>query len=89
LPWAASELEKLESVLLPDLAARTWQIFLALSAHRSSTGFGPAAISWSDLDCWQRITGASLSALEREWVFELDRIFLTDLAKNMKKKDKR
>jgi hypothetical protein len=88
LPWAAVELERLESVLLPDIAVWTWQVFLELSAHRSSTGFGPAAISWADLDCWQRVTGAELSAFEREWVFELDRLFLQDLASEAAKRRK-
>jgi hypothetical protein len=63
-----------------------WRAFFELSSHRTSNGFGPNALGWLDVDAWQRVTGASLSATELDWLFELDRLFLTDFAEEQKAK---
>jgi hypothetical protein len=83
---ARAQLEALEAVELPTIAQRVWLIFVELSMHRGSTGFGPGPLSWLDIDAWHRVTGGMLNALERAWVFELDRIFLEDVSAEMKKR---
>jgi hypothetical protein len=88
MPSARVELDELEGKQLPDVALGAWAAFIELSAHRSSSGFGPSVLSWLDVDAWQRTTGARLCALEREWLFELDRIFLADVAADLKAKAK-
>ncbi len=69
---------------LPDIALPVWEAFFALSTHRGSNGFGPNAIGWQDIDAWQRVSGARLTGLELDWIFELDRLFLTDFAEEQK-----
>ena len=83
---AREELEELESVPLPSAAEYIWSIFLELSAHRTSGGFGPTPLSWQDLDAWQRVTKEPITARERAWVFELDRLFLEDAIAEIEKK---
>jgi hypothetical protein len=83
---ARAELDGLEAVALPAVAQSVWISFVELSMHRSSTGLGPGPLTWVDLDAWQRVTSGALSALERDWVFELDRLFLEDVSAEMKKR---
>ena len=83
---ARAELDALESVPLPDAAAHVWETFMEISAHRTSSGFGPSTLSWLDLDAWQRVTRVELTPLERGWLFELDRMFIEDQAKEQRKR---
>ncbi len=41
-----------------------WSQFLDLHVSRGSTGFGPARITFVDIDAWQRVTGSRLEAWE-------------------------
>jgi hypothetical protein len=86
---ASLELEALEGVPLPDPAAYVWDAFLELSSHRASSGFGPSPLSWLDLDAWQRVTGTTMTALERSWIFELDRMFIEDQAGEQRRRSKK
>ena len=52
--------------------------------HRTASGFGPAPLSWVDIDAFQRVTDVRLTALELEVVFELDVLFLQNQAQAMK-----
>lgn len=75
---ARLELEQLEAVPLPHAAAPVWEWFGAISERKTQTGFGPSLITWRDLRAWREETGIAPSALEREWLFELDRMYLQD-----------
>ncbi len=50
---------------------------MQLSAQRGSSGFGASPLSWLELDAWQRWSRAEPSPVEREWILELDRIWLS------------
>ncbi|TPL40699.1 hypothetical protein [Mesorhizobium sp. B2-4-6] len=58
-----------------------WRAFHRLSARRGSTGFGPAAISWFDLDAFQRFTGASFAPWEVETLERLDQAYMAELGR--------
>jgi hypothetical protein len=63
-----------------------WEWFLAISARRSSSGFGPSPITWLDIDAWQRVTGIFMATFERDWIFELDRMFLDSASAEIKRR---
>ena len=48
---------KSELTYPPPAGQRVWEWFWELDKGRQ-TGFGPNAISWSDLKAWQQLTGA-------------------------------
>ena len=53
-----------------------WQAFLRLSSRRGSTAFGPAAITWPDIDAFTRLSGLRLAAWEIELIEQLDELWL-------------
>lgn len=68
---------------LPPAARPIWMTFCRLSARRSSGGFGPAPLGWTDLHAYQRMTGATLSPWEIEMIEMLDGMYLEAAAKNV------
>lgn len=82
---ARLELEALEAAPLPEAAAPVWDWFIAISERKSQSGFGPSLITWLDLRAWREESGVYVSTHEREWIFELDRLYLQDKAEQMEK----
>jgi hypothetical protein len=62
-----------------------WHIFGQLHGCRGSTGFGPARISYLDLDAYQRVTGTKLVPWEVEAIRRADRAYLSDWAERQPK----
>lgn len=75
------EIERLQRVAYPpDGAGEVWSIFGDLSLGRGSTGMGPAALGYRDIEAWQNVTGDRLEAWERRAVLAVDKAFLSSLA---------
>ena len=72
-PAAAIAQEELDRTTCPEGVEHVYGWFLELSARR---GFGPGgafALSFADIDAWQRVRGVTLLARELEWILALDR----------------
>ena len=41
-----------------------WTMFNEISAGLESGGFGPATVTWQNIEAWSRLTGTSLEPLE-------------------------
>ncbi len=61
---------------LPPLAERAWRVFGELSGTRASGMGGVGAITYTEMDAYQRLTGATLTALDVALVREADAGFL-------------
>lgn len=68
----------------PDLplgARLIWRAFLELHKTRGALGFGPAAISFAEIDAWQRVMHSRLKPWEVEALRAVDDAFLVSLDK--------
>lgn len=65
---------------MPAGAQYLWDIFARLSRRRGSTGFGPAALTWLDMDAFQRVAGVRLQQWEVEVIEMLDDLWLGALS---------
>lgn len=65
---------------MPSEALYLWSAFRRLSGRRGSSGFGPLAISWPEIDAFQRLTCAALAPWEIEILEMLDHLFLKTMA---------
>jgi hypothetical protein len=61
-----------------------WSAFLLLHERRGYSADGPQAITWSDLRAWPAVTGARLSALDLDWLLDLDRRYMALIAEAAK-----
>lgn len=61
---------------LPREMRYLWRTFLSLHRARGSNGFGPNAITWSEMDAYCRLTGTALDPWEVEAIRALDEAFL-------------
>lgn len=57
---------------IPYAGMRVWGIFLRLHAARGGGGFGPAPISYADMQAFQRVSGEPLRPFEIEMIKALD-----------------
>lgn len=74
---AAAQAELDEAAAADPGASRyLWDWFLELHSARGSTGFGPAALSYSEIEAWARLTGRRPSALEVFALKGLDQAYL-------------
>lgn len=71
--------------VLPEGCEQLWSDFLDLSVARGSTGFGPARISWLDLDAYQRVLGFRLSGWQIEAIRKADTAFMVQASKRKPK----
>lgn len=71
------ELEAELAVLpLPRELDYLWRAFWRLAGRRQSTGFGPARISWMEIDAFVRLSGVRFTPWEIELIEELDDLYL-------------
>lgn len=70
---------------LPTGAERLWIDFLDLSSARGSTGFGPARISWLDLDAYQRVKRLRFCAWEIDAIRRADNAYMEQAGKRKPK----
>lgn len=81
-------LVELTAVPCPAPLRYLWQAFLELSDARGSAGFGPAPLSWQEIEAWSRLKRRPLSAWQVDVFKRLDRLFLTHQAKQLQPKNK-
>jgi hypothetical protein len=60
----------------PALAVRAWEVFGQLHETRSCGMGGVRAITFTELDAFQRVTGQRLTPLDVALVREADRVFV-------------
>lgn len=61
---------------IPALFYEVWSWFLELNAARTSNGFGPNAISYSEIKAWAELTDRDIKPFEVTLIKHLDRIVL-------------
>lgn len=66
---------------LPDGLNQLWLDFLDLHASRANYGFGPARITFQDIDAWQRVNRIELRPWQIEAIRAADNAFLSSVAK--------
>ena len=76
---------ELEAEPLDGYLAWVWQVFLALSRRRGSTGFSPSPLSWREIEAWERINSVKLEPFETDAVCMLDDLFLSFSAERAKR----
>jgi hypothetical protein len=57
-----------------------WHIFNELHGSRGSNGFGPARITYQDIDAFQRVNGLRLHPWELDAIRRADSAFLKRMA---------
>lgn len=72
-PAAAIAWTELTRTACPEGAEHVYGWFLELSARRGLDMGEPQALSFADLEAWQRVCGVRLLAHERNWILALDR----------------
>jgi hypothetical protein len=66
---------------LPKGCEQVLADFMDLHGCRTSTGFGPAPISYLELDAWQRVNGLRLEAWEIDAIRAADEAYMAYVAK--------
>lgn len=61
---------------VPPQAAHLLDWFGELSTGRTSNGFGPNPLTWSDITAWASLTGTDLRPWEVRLLKQLDIVFL-------------
>lgn len=67
-----------DAPVLPHGLEELWAVFLELHTCRGSTGMGPQRITYMDVDAFQRVSGVSLKAWERDAIRRADQAYLDD-----------
>jgi hypothetical protein len=62
------------------------EYFFELHNKRSSNGYGPNPISYSEIVAWDRLTNKYITAEEVELIMKIDNIYLEHYAATMSKK---
>lgn len=70
----------------PEVARHIWNWWTELHRGRSSNGFGPNPIGAADIAAWERLSLTRLSAMEVDWLFEIDSAFRVVTAEAQPKK---
>lgn len=68
-------------VELPDSLDVLWDDFMDLHTSRSSTMAGPARISFTDIDAWQRVNSVALRPWQIDAIRKADREYMKSLPK--------
>jgi hypothetical protein len=66
---------------LPEGCETLWRDFIALRANAGSNGFGPARISFSEMDAYQRLGRFRLDAWEIDAIHRADSAFMAQHVK--------
>ena len=77
-----------EEIPIPEDGLYLWFFFQELCGGRGNNGFGPTALSWSDMEAWARLTSAPLSPYEVLTLRSMDAAFLAAYAKETERHNK-
>jgi hypothetical protein len=64
----------------PRQGLALWSAYAQIGRSRGG-GFGAAAVSFQEIEAWQRLTGVTLTAWELDTIIEIDAAFLRRLKK--------
>lgn len=84
----AAEAAEDEGPDVPEEGAHLWAWFHELCGGRGNNGFGPAAISWSDMEAWARLTATPLTPYDVLTLRSMDAAFLSLYAAETEKRAK-
>jgi hypothetical protein len=76
--------KELDEAEIPLEAAHVWAWFCDLHSARSSSGFGPNPISYSEIAAWGKLTGERVRRHEVKLLRQLDTLFLAEAADGKK-----
>lgn len=62
---------------IPPALEHLWAWFWQLRTANPSAGFGPAPLSFGEMDAWQRVTGNQLEPWQVDVLLAMDAAFLT------------
>ena len=68
--------KRLAEAQVPEWGAYLVQLFHDMAAGRGSTGWGPAAIGWAEVEAWTRLRRLHLDAWEIDILRRLDHAWL-------------
>ena len=77
-----------EEIPIPEDGLYLWFYFQELSGGRGNNGFGPTALSWSDMEAWARLTSTPLTPYETLTLRSMDAAFLSAHAAEAEKCNK-
>lgn len=69
-------MQDIEAAQCPAGLAYLWTIYTRLNARRSSNGFGPNPISYSEMESYLRLHGKVLSREELDLLVAVDNAYL-------------
>jgi len=75
-----------EEPTLPAGCSSLWRNFMALHRTRGSNGFGPARISFTDMDAYQRLRRMTLDPWEIEAIGRADSAYMAHHAETHRPK---
>jgi hypothetical protein len=78
---AGNSQDQFPSEPLPIGGERLWMLFFDLSNARGQGFSGPEAISWGDIDAYDRMTGADIERWEAAALRTMDNAYLDECAK--------
>jgi hypothetical protein len=65
---------------LPDGLQSLWAAFLELHDSRGSTGWGPARVTFADMEAHRRMTGTELQPWQVDLIRQADNLWLAEFA---------
>lgn len=68
--------EQLALPPFPEAVRYLWKAFWDLRSRRGGNGFGPSPLSWSDIDAYNRLTGAQFAPWEVQILTAVDDTWL-------------
>ena len=71
-----------EPPALPPEVRHLWHTFLELHRTRPSSGFGPSAITFVEMDAWQRLMRMPLEVWEVGAIRQLDDVWIESTAES-------
>jgi hypothetical protein len=72
--------------VLPPEAVHVWNAFVQLSSARTSNGFGPDPVTFTEVAAYVDLTGDVLDPWEIEAIREMDHAFLVSAAESKPRK---
>ena len=73
---------------LPPIAKQAWEFFLKLNSRRSSNGYGPLPISYTEIKAFCDLEGVQLEQWELYLILEMDNVAMNSFAKSQEKRRK-
>lgn len=72
----------------PQSCSYVWFYFIRLNSRRGSNGFGPSALSFSEIKAFCELEGIHLESWELEAILRLDDLMMKNYAVSSEKKQK-